>query len=115
MTTRIEIGNDIRDAASVNTLSDRTFREAWQFAGSAVEVDLALAKEIHKDILRMERAPIMQELDVEYMVALEKGQSTLGIASKKQSLRDVTNDPRIDAASSVDELKSLTLTFLVGD
>jgi hypothetical protein len=36
MTTLININGDVRDAASLTVPSDRTFRGAWQFNGSAL-------------------------------------------------------------------------------
>lgn len=65
------------------------------------------AKEIHKNKLRELRAPILKELDIQLMRAIEIGDLELQsvIATKKQMLRDVTIDPSIDDASSPEELK----------
>ena len=49
MTTYININGDVRDASSLTVPSDRTFRGAWKFNGDAVEIDMAAAREIHKD------------------------------------------------------------------
>ena len=114
MTTYININGDVRDAASLNVPSDRTFRGAWQFNGAAVEVDMGKAKDIHKDGLRRDRAPLLADLDVAYMKALETGGDVATIAAQKQALRDVTGDARIDAATTPDELKALTLDVLIG-
>ena len=114
MTTLININGDVRDAASLTVPSDRTFRGAWQFNGSAVEVDMDAAKVIHKDALRAARAPLLAALDVAYMRALEISGSTLSIATDKQALRDVTSDARIAAATTPDALKALTLDALIG-
>jgi hypothetical protein len=110
--TLININGDIRDANSLQVPTDRTFRGAWQFNGAAVEVDMAAAKEIHKDNLRTERKPLLDALDVDYMKALETGGDVSAIAAKKQALRDVTADARIDAATTPDELKALTIEVL---
>lgn len=114
MTIYIDIAGDVRDVASLTLPADRIFRGAWQFEGSAVVVDMAAAREIHKGNLRRERAPKLVALDVEYMKALEQGGDTSAIAAQKQALRDVTNDPRIEAAATPDALKALTLSVLVG-
>ena len=115
MTTYININGDVRDAASLTVPSDRTFRGAWQFNGNAVEVDMAAALGIHKDNLRQERAPRLADLDVAYMKALEAGSGAADIAAQKQTLRDITNDARIAAASTPDELKALDLATLLGE
>lgn len=115
MTTYININGDVRDAASLTVPSDRVFRGAWQFNGDAVEVDMAAAKAIHKDNLRIERAPRLADLDVAYMKALEAGSGAADIAAQKQVLRDITDDARIDAATTPDELKALDLATLLGE
>ena len=115
MTTYININGDVRDAASLNVPSDRTFRGAWQFNGDAVEVDMSSARDIHKENLRAERAPRMDALDVDFMQALEAGTSTTQIATDKQTLRDITDDSRIAAATTPDELKALDLATLLGE
>ena len=111
-TTYININGDVRDAASLTVPTDRTFRGAWQFDGVAVEIDMAAAKEIHKDNLRVARKPLLDALDVDYMKALETGGDAAAVAAQKQTLRDVTSDARIDAATTPDELKALTLEVL---
>jgi len=115
MTTYININGDVRDAASLTVPTDRTFRGAWQFNGSAVEVDMTSARNIHKDNLRAERAPRLADLDVAYMKALEAGTGAAEIAAQKQTLRDITDDARLVAASTPDELKALDLATLLGE
>ena len=115
MTTYININGDVRDASSLTVPTDRTFRGAWTFEGDAVEVDMAAARDIHKDNLRAERTPRMEQLDVDFMQALEAGTSTTQIATDKQTLRDITDDSRIAAATTPDELKALDLATLLGE
>ena len=112
MTTYININGDVRDASSLTVPTDRTFRGAWQFNGDAVEIDMVAARDIHRDNLRAERKPLLEALDVAYMRALEDDTGTVDITAEKQALRDVTEDPRIDAAATPDELKALTLDVL---
>ena len=115
MTTYININGDVREASSLTVPTDRTFRGAWQFNGDAVEVDMAAARNIHKDNLRADRVARMEALDVEFMQALEAGNSTSAIATKKQTLRDITDDSRIASASTPDALKALDLATLLGE
>lgn len=88
--------------------SDRTFRDAWKHDGGIV-VDMPKAREIHKNRLRALRAPLLQALDVDFMRATERGTPTAGIVAAKQVLRDVTKDPRIEAAKTPEDLKLVTL------
>ena len=69
-------------------------------------VDMAKAREIHKDKIRLARAPKLAELDVEFQKALEAGSSTTDIVAKKQALRDAPADSGIAAANSADALKA---------
>ena len=85
---------------------DRTFRNAWKHD---LSVDMPKAVEIHKTKLRDLRAPKLVMLDVEFMRAVEAGdtnkQAEIGV--KKQALRDITDDPRIAAAKTPEELKAI--------
>ncbi len=113
-TTYININGDVRDVSSLNVPSDRVFRDAWEFNGDAIEVDMSLAKEIHKDTLRMERAPMLEAMDVEFMQALEQGADTSSIIKKKVVLRGITKDTRIELAKTPEELKALDIVTLIG-
>ena len=113
--TLININGDVHDAASLTVPQDRTFRGAWTFNGSAVEIDMAAAREIHKDALRAERAPRFDALDAEWFRAAETADTDAqaSVAAQKQALRDVTADARIAAAATPEELKALTLDALL--
>lgn len=114
-TTYININGETRDASSISVPQDRTFRSAWQFEGDQIEIIMAKAREIHRDNLRQERNPLLQKLDTEWFIAAEANDTAAKteIAAKKQALRDVTKDPRIESATTVEELKALTLDALL--
>lgn len=73
----------------------------------AITVNLNKAKDITKDKLRAERAPLLQALDVQFQRALETGGNTAEIVAEKQRLRDITK--LADAAKSTDELKAISV------
>ena len=77
-------------------------------------IDMAKAREIHKDKIRLARAPKLAELDVEFQKALEAGSSTTDIVAKKQALRDAPADSGIAAANSADALKAQWKTDILG-
>lgn len=113
--TYININGEQRDASALDmTGADRVFRDAWTFDGPAVEVDMNAAKELWKDKLRAERAPMLADLDVQSIRAREEDGDVAPILADKQKLRDVTADPRIAAAVTPAELKALTLEVLLG-
>lgn len=101
------------DYVDLNT--DRTFRNAWKHGPGQPDVDMPKAREIQRNRLRRMRAPLLEQLDTEYMRADEAGnqQEKLRIAQRKQALRDVTIDPRIDAAKTPEELKAVIPAVLV--
>ena len=77
-------------------------------------VDMAQAREIHKNKIREARAPKLAELDVEFQKALETGASTTDIVAKKQALRDAPADSGIASANSADALKAQWKTDILG-
>ena len=77
-------------------------------------VDMAKAREIHKDKIRLARIEKLAELDVEFQKALETGASTTDIFGKKQALRDAPADSGIAAASDTDALKAQWKTDILG-
>ena len=85
--------------------ADNDFFNAWELANGVVTVNLAKAKEITKQRLRAERAPLLDAQDVLYMRALEAGQDTTAIVAEKQRLRDVT--ALADACTTTAELRAL--------
>ena len=78
-------------------------------------IDMAKAREIHKDKIRAARAEKFKELDIEFQKALETGASTTDIVAKKQALRDAPADSGIASASDTDALKAQWKTDILGD
>ena len=72
-----------------------------------ITVDIAKAKVITKDRLRVERKPLLEEQDILFMKAQEAGTSTSAIVTEKQRLRDITN--QVDSMTTTDELKAATV------
>ena len=78
-------------------------------------IDMAKAREIHKNKIRAARTPKLAELDIEFQKALETSADTTAIVSKKQALRDAPADSAIDSATTTDELKSQWNTSILGN
>lgn len=79
-----------------------------------VNIDMAKAKNIHKQNIRFFREEKFKSLDIEFNKALETGASTTDIVAKKQALRDAPADSAIEAATTDDELKTQWNTDLLG-
>lgn len=85
---------------------------AWMIGPSAddpVVHNMTKAKAIWKDRMRAARTPLLEALDSESLMSLEKEdkQAQKDVADKKQALRDVTDDPAIEAAVTITELKAV--------
>ena len=70
-----------------------------------ITINIAKAKDITKDRLRAERAPLLAAQDVAFQRALESNADTAAIVAEKQRLRDITKV--VDTCSTVEELKAL--------
>jgi hypothetical protein len=81
-----------------------------------IKINLEKALEIHKEQIRKKRNELFPVLDVQFMKALEKGNTELSteIGLKKQELRDVTNI-ETGSISTLDDLKSTWNTELLGE
>lgn len=72
-----------------------------------ITININKAKEITKDRLRVERAPLLQALDVEVMKNITDSVRLAEIEAEKQRLRDITKI--VDTISTVEELKGITV------
>ena len=77
-------------------------------------IDMAKAREIHKNKIREARTPKLAELDIEFQKALETSADTSAIVAKKKALRDAPADSGIAAASDTDALKAQWKTDILG-
>ena len=74
----------------------------------AIEINMDKAKDIWRDAWREARKPMLEELDVSYMKAQEKGatEEMKEIVDKKQHLRDIpaTDLSHINTPDSLKEM-----------
>lgn len=100
-----------RVVTTLEVPQDRTYRDAWMHDGVTIIHHMGKAKEIHRNILRAERAPLLADLDVQYQKADEKNDAAekMDIAKRKQELRDITKLPSIEAATTIEDLKKIRL------
>lgn len=91
--------------------SDRSFRNAWKIKGKKIAVNMEKAREIQKNCVREERKPLLEALDIEYVKALEAGDSKRAAqaAQDKQLLRDATESQLFEEAQTPEELKMVTV------
>ena len=93
--------------------TDRIFRDAWADATPelTIDVDMAKARDIHLERIRIKRNAELSKLDVQATKAQDMGnvETLAQIRTRKQELRDlpVTLAPTLASAASVDELKAI--------
>jgi len=86
---------------------DRTFRNAWISDGKGgVTYDMEKARAIVRDVLRQKRLPLLIALDIAYIRADEAGDAAekARIVAEKRRLRDITADPHIVRATTIEDL-----------
>jgi len=72
-----------------------------------ITISIDKAKNITKERLRLDRTPLLEQSDVDFMKALEAGQDTTAIVAEKQRLRDITN--QVDGMTTLDEMRAATV------
>jgi hypothetical protein len=94
----------------LGSLDDEYF-DAFEYKDMGIVCNIDKAKAIHLDKFRDARKPKLEALDIEYMKALELGDSEKAkeIAIKKQELRDVTKTQLPD---TLEEIKAVWPSIL---
>ena len=77
-------------------------------------IDMAKAKEIHKENIRAVRDPLLSALDIEYQRATETSADTSAIVAKKNALRDAPAASGISTAVTETDLKAQWDTSILG-
>jgi len=93
--------------------TDRTFRDAWADTTPEliIDIDMAKARAIHLDSIRIKRNAELSKLDIQATKAQDIGDADAltQIRVRKQELRDLpaTLAPSLASAVSVDALKAI--------
>ena len=75
-----------------------------------IAINIDKAKEIKKDMLRVERQHLLAQLDIEVMKNITGSEKLAEIETEKQKLRDITT--KVDELTTVEELKEATIESL---
>lgn len=72
-------------------------------------IDMDIAREIYRDKLREKRTIRFQQLDIDFMRAIEHGDNDAvkQIAEEKELLRNITNSEEIENCHTIQELEEL--------
>ena len=77
-------------------------------------IDMTIAKDVHRNNIRIARKEKLEALDIEFNRALETSADTTSIVSKKQALRDAPADSAIESAADAAALKAQWNTSILG-
>jgi hypothetical protein len=110
---RIIVKDVPADASDVHILTsdalpqERTFRQAWAIKDGQIAVDMATARDVHRNRLRQVRKPLLAAADVEMTRAFNDPAKQQEIEARRQELRDVTQHPDIEAAQTPADLAAV--------
>ena len=79
----------------------------------AITINIAKAKNLWKDKIRIARKKKFKALDIEFIQAQETSADTSGIVAKKKELRDYP--AKVNSATTVDEIKAVWDADKLGD
>lgn len=90
----------------------RYHRDALEMVKGEIRHNMPKARELHRHLLRHQRAEKLLVLDANYngAVAAAETDRAAAIEVMRQELRDLTDDPRIEAAQTIDELVQVGFT-----
>lgn len=89
------------------TLPERTFRGAWTDDGVAIGHNMAKARLIHMDRIRLARNAELEKLDKIIATNEDAGGRDAANRAKRQTLRDIPQTFDLSGAATADELKAL--------
>lgn len=96
-----------------NNISDDLIQEEINNTSKdrSVKLNMTFARNVWLNKLRNDRKPLFELLDTKYLRALEiNNQNEISkIIEKKQLLRDITADPRIELSQNIEDLKKITI------
>jgi len=110
--TLININGETRNADSVELpVTGRAFRDAWQFEGDVITVDLEKAKEIKAWQLAMEAKEDAEEAEKEAIMADLKGRPADAQAARARRDRRLATPNFNAVANAADESALAALTI----
>ena len=90
-------------------MNDRSFRKAWKLSNNKIIEDVSISFDIFIEDLRIKRNEILKNLDVKYLMAIEKNDKNKmeQIIQEKQKLRDLPSKFDKRQFVNIDSLKAL--------
>lgn len=90
---------------------DRNYRDALELTNSELKHNMPKARELHRALLRHVAGDKLMTLDRQWVDASASGDVLVAreIQRQRKALRDASDDPRIEAAQMLDELKRVVI------
>jgi len=87
------------------------YRNAWTFKAGKFGHDMVKARNLHRDLIREARKELFAQNDIAATWASINGDKAAMDAAKAEQkrLRDAPADPRIEAATTIAQLRAVTL------
>jgi hypothetical protein len=79
-----------------------------------VTYDMTIAREVHRDRIRQAVSEQLVGNTNDYLDALARGEDTTAVAQRRIELEEAPDDPAIDSAATIDDLKAVWDTNLLG-
>ena len=79
----------------------------------SIVINMAKAKDIQRGLIRKDRDSLLSVLDIEALKCLNDQAALDQIDVKKQALRDAPASHLIDNATTVEDLKALTIETII--
>jgi hypothetical protein len=88
---------------------DREYRDALEDAGGKIQHNMTKAAELHRARIRHDNGDRFMTMDRDWVDAMARGdkQGADAVEAQRKAMRDAVNDPRINAARSIDDLKAI--------
>ena len=101
-------GSDYSIIQRTDIPKDKTFVDAWKKSGDRIEVDMSKATDIHMGRIREARNKELDATDMEITRELEESRSVgISLKAKRQTLRNIPQDFKLDSANTTEELKAM--------
>jgi len=85
---------------------NRNHRDALEDVNGVLRHNMVKARELHRSLIRHSNGAKFLTIDREWVDAFAKGdkQTADAVEAQRQAMRDVVDDPRIEAAQTIEEL-----------
>lgn len=105
------IGRGFADSIIIDTdnLPNNNYYEAWEISGDSIIENITKAKTIFLEQLRNQRESLFLELDKLTVEAATQYKVLSEIQARQIYLRNLPEDPAIDAATTIAELDAITI------